>query len=74
METVLEPLDLVCNLVGVVAVSLWRVGSGTLACDMFDTTGEVVEAQLHPGEIIGTIIAALGGLFFVHASTFCRLR
>lgn len=74
METVLEPLDLVCNLVGVVAASLWRVGSGALARDMFDTTGEVVEAQLHPGEIIGTIIAALGGLFFVHASTFCRLR
>ena len=29
---------------------------------MFDTTAEVVEAQLHPGEIIGAIVAVLGGL------------
>src|SRR5512144_133254 len=62
VETVLEPLDLVCNLVGVVAASLWRVSSGALARDMFYTTGEVVEAQLHPGEIIGAVVAALRGL------------
>ena len=62
VETVLDPLDLVCNLVGVVADLLWRVSSGLPARDMFDTTAEVVEAQLHPGEIIVAIVAALRGL------------
>jgi hypothetical protein len=29
---------------------------------MFDTSGEVIEAQLHPGEIIGVIAAVRGGV------------
>jgi hypothetical protein len=29
---------------------------------MLDTSREVVEAQLHPGEIIGTVFALRGGV------------
>ncbi|MFY9687891.1 MAG: hypothetical protein WAJ88_19000, partial [Pseudolabrys sp.] len=58
MEALLDPSDLVCNLVGVVVVSLRRVSSGALARNMVDTSGEVVESQLHLGEIIAAIVGA----------------
>ncbi len=61
-DALLEPLDLVCDLVGVVHVSLRCVSGRTRVCDMFYTSGEVVEAQLHPGKIIGAIVAVRGGV------------
>ncbi len=36
---------------------------------MFDTSGEVVEAQLHPGEIIGAIVAVRGGVRLLESLT-----
>ena len=60
-DALLEPLDLVCDLVGV-SFSLRCVSGRTRARDMFDTSGEVIEAQLHPGEIIGVIVAVRGGV------------
>jgi len=61
-DALLEPLDLVCNLLGVVQISLWCVSGRTRARNMFDTSGEVVEAQLHPGEIIGAFVAVRSGV------------
>src|SRR5262245_3421859 len=62
VDALLEPLDPVCDLVCVVQASPRRVSGGTCARDMFDTSGEVVEAQLHLGEIIRTIIVVRDGL------------
>ena len=63
-DALLEPLDRVCDLVSVAAVPPRCVSGRTRARDMFDTSSEVVEAQLHPGEIVAivAIVAVRGGV------------
>ena len=54
-DALLEPLDRVCGLVGVVAISLRCVSGRTRARDMFDTSSEVVEAR-DPGGIVAIVV------------------